>query len=253
MPDNKLANRVAIISGAARGIGSAEARILVDAGANVVLGDLLDDSGTRLASDLNARRGQTCARYVHPDVTRFNDWSDAVRIAEETFGPITILINNAGVSGRGGLEETSEAEWHHIIDTDLMSAWLGMKACIPAIRRAGGGSIVNTSSVYRLVASGAAAAYHAAKGGILMLWRAAAVEYARENIRVNCIHPGLVETPIPESLPRQWYDSILRQTPIGRAASADEIAKAVLFLVSDDASFVTGTGLVIDGGLTVSG
>ena len=126
-----------------------------------------------------------------------------MRITEETFGPLTILINNAGVSGRAGLEETSEAEWHRIFDTDVTSAWLGMKACIPAIRRAGGGSIVNTLSVYGLVASGAATAYHTAKGGILMLSCAAAVECAREGIRVNCIHPGLVETPMTASLPRE--------------------------------------------------
>src|ERR1700730_10335432 len=252
MPDNKLANRVAIISGATRGIGLAEARILTGAGANVVLGDLLDEAGTCLANDLNDLHGKICARYAHLDATRFTDWSDVVCIAEKTFGPLTMLINNAGVSGRGGLEETPEAEWHRIIDNDLTSAWLGMKACIPAIRRAGGGSIVNTSSVYGLVASGAATAYHTDKGGILMLSRAAAVEYAREGIRVNCIHPGLVETPMTASLPREWYDSILKQTPLRRPASADEIAKAVVFLVSDDASFVTGTGVVIDGGWTAT-
>jgi NAD(P)-dependent dehydrogenase (short-subunit alcohol dehydrogenase family) len=138
----------------------------------------------------NTERGEACARYVHLDATRFTDWSDAVRVAEDSFGPLTTLVNNAGVSGRRGVEETSETEWHHIIDTDLMSAWLGMKACIPAIRRAGGSAVVNTSSVYGLVASGAAAAYHAAKGGILMLSRAAAVEYASQGSRVNCIHPG---------------------------------------------------------------
>jgi NAD(P)-dependent dehydrogenase (short-subunit alcohol dehydrogenase family) len=249
---HNLSHLVAIVSGAARGIGAAEARALIDAGARVVLGDLLDDPGARLANEFNAERGESCARYVHLDATQFTDWSDAVRVAEDTFGLLTTLVNNAGVSGRQGVEETSEAEWHRVINTDLMSAWLGMKACIPAIRRAGGGAIVNTSSVYGLVASGAAAAYHAAKGGILMLSRAAAVEYASQRIRVNCIHPGLIETPMTASLPRPWYDAILRQTPMGRAARADEVAKAVLFLVSDDASFITGTGLVIDGGWTAT-
>lgn len=160
---NNLSHLVAIISGAARGIAAAEARALVDAGARVVLGDLLDDPGAQLVNAFNAEHGESCARYVHLDATQPTDWSEAVRVAEDSFGPLTTLVNNAGVSGRHGVEETSEAEWHRIIDTDLMSAWLGMKACIPAIRRAGGGAIVNTSSVYGLVASGAAAAYYAAR------------------------------------------------------------------------------------------
>lgn len=162
-----LPHVVAIVSGAARGIGAAEAQALVHAGACVVLGNILDDQGEHLARVLNAARSEVCARYVHRyvhlDVTRLADWMEIVATAHDAFGRLTTLVN-AGVSGRRGLEDTSEEEWHRVINTDLTSAWLGMKACIPAIRSAGGGAIVNTSSAYGLVASGAATAYHAAKG-----------------------------------------------------------------------------------------
>jgi 3alpha(or 20beta)-hydroxysteroid dehydrogenase len=247
-----LVNAVAVVSGGARGIGAAEARALIQSGACVVIGDVLDEEGERLARDLNVRENNRRACYVHLDVTEMSDWARAVATAHEMFARLTILVNNAGVSGRLGLEETSEEEWHRVIDTDLTSAWLGMKACIPSIRAAGGGAIVNTSSVYGLVASGAATAYHAAKGGVLMLTRAAAVQYTADHIRVNCIHPGLIDTPMTATLPRPWHDAIMKQTPMGRAARHEEVASAVVFLVSNDASFITGAGLIIDGGWTAT-
>lgn len=244
-----LRNKVAIVSGAARGIGASEVRLLVGHGVRVVLGDLLDDLGETLAQELSTDHDAP-AVYVHLDATKADDWARAVQTAEDRFGRLDILINNAGVHGRLGLEETTVEEWHRVIDNDLTTAWLGMKACIPAFRRAGGGAIVNTSSVYGMVASGKATAYHAAKGGVLMLSRAAAVEYAQENIRVNSIHPGLIETPMTATMPQEWQQRLRELTPMKRMASADEVARAAIFLVSDDASFITGTQLVIDGGLT---
>jgi cyclopentanol dehydrogenase len=241
-------SKVALVTGASRGIGTSEVRLLAAKGARVLATDILDDLGAALAKEISAN-GATAA-YVHLDATRTADWARAVERAVEMFRQLDILINNAGVHGRLGLEETSEEEWHRVLDNDLKTAWLGMKHCIPVMRRCGGGAIVNTSSVYGLIASGKATAYHAAKGGVLMVSRAAAVEYAQDGIRVNSIHPGLIDTPMTETLPSPWKASLLDATPMKRSASADEVARAAVFLVSDDASFITGTQLIVDGGLT---
>jgi len=246
----QLQGKVAIISGGARGIGAALATAFTNQGARVVIGDILDVPAQALVGMLNSTNADHPAAVIHLDATKMADWDAAVALAQDRFGKLTTLVNNAGVHGRLGLEETSEEEWHRVIDSDLTSAWLGMKACIPAIRRAGGGSIVNTSSVYGLIASGKATAYHSAKGGVLMLSKAAAVQYASENIRVNCIHPGLIDTPMTETLPPDWKESLLQMTPMKRFGQAEEVAQAVVFLVSDEASFITGASLVIDGGLT---
>jgi len=245
-----LVGKVAIVTGAARGIGASEARMLVARGAKVVLTDLLDDLGRDLARELSQDFGSGRAVYVHLDATRAVDWTNVVETAEREFGRLDILINNAGVHGRLGLEETTEVEWHRVIDNDLKTAWLGMRACMPAFRRAGGGAVVNTSSILGIVASGKATAYSAAKGGVLMVSKAAAVEYARDNIRVNSIHPGLIDTPMTATLPADLKKRVIESTPMGRAASPDEVARAALFLVSEEASFITGAQLMVDGGYT---
>ena len=245
-----LANKVAIITGGAHGIGAAEATAFVSAGAKVVVGDILDGEGAELEARLNAGGGKPRARYMRPDVTKSEDWQAALTLAEALFGPLNTLVNNAGVPARPGVEDTSEAEWDRTIDTDLKGTWLGMKLCIPALRRAGGGAIVNTSSTYALVASGKAAAYHSAKAGVLMLSRAAAVEYARENIRVNAILPGVIDTPRIATLAGDWRKFLIEHTPLNRLGRPEEIANAVAFLASDEASFITGASLVVDGGYT---
>lgn len=246
----RMANKVAIVTGAAHGIGAAEARALVEEGAMVVVGDILDDEGQATVETLNDGQKALRACYAHMDVTRLADWEAALRIAQTTFGPLTTLVNNAGFPGRAGVEDTTEENWDQTLAVDLKGTWLGMKACIPAMRAAGGGAIVNTSSTYGLVASGAATAYHSAKGGVVMLTKAAAVQYAKENIRVNCIHPGIVDTPRIATLAPDWKQSLLASTPMGRCAQPEEIAKGVLFLTSDEASYVTGASLIIDGGYT---
>ena len=245
-----LENKVAIITGGAHGIGAAIARIFVKRGAKVLVGDILDEPGAALASELNAGSKEPRAHYLHFDVTRQADWEDAIRVTEKLFGRLTTLVNNAGVPGRAGVVDTTEEQWDRTIDTDLKGTWLGMKMCIPVIKRSGGGAIVNTSSNYALVASGRAAAYHSAKAGVLSLSRAAAVEYARDNIRVNAVLPGVTDTPRIATLPPDWKQELLDRTPLNRLAHPDEVAKAFAFLASDDASYVTGTSLVVDGGFT---
>lgn len=245
-----LEGKVAIISGGAHGIGAAEARTFCRHGARVVVGDLLDDEGEALVREINQAQSADVSAYSHLDVRSGDSWQAVVHLAETRFGKLTTLVNNAGVPARSGLEETTEAEWNATIDVDLKGTWLGMKASIAAMKRAGGGAIVNTSSHYGLVASGRAMTYHTAKGGVLMLSKAAAVEYAAQNIRVNAIHPGLTDTVRIASMPPPWRQELLDSVPLRRIAAPEEVANAVLFLVSDLASYMTGASLVVDGGLT---
>jgi NAD(P)-dependent dehydrogenase (short-subunit alcohol dehydrogenase family) len=248
--DGLLEGRVAIISGATHGIGEAEARVFCRHGARVVIGGILDDEGHALVRELNAGADAPRAAYFHLDVRDSAAWDAAVQFAESRFGGLTTLVNNAGVPARSGIEDTTDAEWTTTIDVDVKGTWLGMKACIPAMRRAGGGAIINTSSHYGLVASGRAITYHTAKGGVLMLTKAAAVEYAGQNIRINAVHPGLTDTVRIASLPPAWRQSLLDSVPLKRIAAPEEVANAVLFLASDLASYMTGSSLIVDGGLT---
>jgi NAD(P)-dependent dehydrogenase (short-subunit alcohol dehydrogenase family) len=246
-----MTGKVALITGGAQGLGAAEAAKLLEWGARVVIGDLREEEGESFIArqERAGHRGQIA--FLRMDVTEMADWERAVDFAGSRFGSLTTLVNNAGFPGRPGVEGTTEEGWQKTIDVDLKGSFLGIKACVPTMRKAGGGAIVNTSSTYALVASGrGSTAYSAAKGGIIMLTKAAAVEYARENIRVNCIHPGIIDTPRNRSLSPDWLASLLRGTPMGRMAAPEEIANAVLFLASDASSYMTGTSLVVDGGYT---
>jgi len=244
----RLTGKVALISGAARGMGSTEARMFAAEGAQVVLADVRDTEGQAVAGEIGA-----AARYTHMDVTREDDWTRAVAFAEAEFGGLDTLVNNAGVLSMAGVEDTTEKEWDQVIDVNQKGVWLGMKAAVPAMRRRGGGSIVNISSLYGLIGSGAATAYQASKGAVRLLTKTAAVQYAAEGIRVNSVHPGLTTTPMVElGISPKDRAAIASLACIKREARPEEIGYAVLFLASDEASFVTGAELVVDGGYSTA-
>jgi cyclopentanol dehydrogenase len=186
-------------------------------------------------------------------VTRAQAWDDAVAAAEREFGPLTVLVNNAGVLSMLGVEDETEDGWQRVVDINQKGVWLGMRAAVPAMRRAGGGSIVNISSLYGLIGSGAATAYQGSKGAVRIITKTAAVQYAPENIRVNSVHPGITTTPMVEQgLPPEAREALTALTPLKREAKPEEVAYGVLYLASDEASYVTGAELVIDGGYSAA-
>ncbi len=249
--DLRLDGKVVLITGGAQGLGASHTEAFVRHGARVLVADIRDVEGEAFVVSLNDGAAAPRAHYVRLDVRDFAQWRHAVELAERVFGRLTTLVNNAGYPGRPGIEDTTEEGWSQTIDVDLKGTWLGMKACVPAFRRAGGGAVVNTSSLYGLLSSGhGSTAYGSAKAGVLMLGRGAAVEYATQNIRVNAVIPGVVDTPRNRSLSAEWLDALLNHTPMRRMARPEEISNAVVFLASDYASFITGTALVVDGGYT---
>jgi cyclopentanol dehydrogenase len=244
----RLAGKVALISGAARSQGEAEARLFVKEGAAVVVSDLLVEQGEKVAANLRAQGGQ--ATFVKLDVTSETDWRQAVDAAVRTYGKLDILVNNAGIFPIEGVEATSMELWNRVIAINQTGVWLGMKYAAPAMRQAGGGSIVNISSIAGLIGSGMATAYHGTKGAVRLLTKTAAVEYAKEKIRINSVHPGGVDTVMLDVLNPEGKRAATQAHPLGRLATADDVAYGVLYLASDEASFVTGAELVIDGGFT---
>jgi len=247
---DRLKGKVALISGGARGQGAAEARLFTAEGAKVVLGDVLDKQTNALAEEINKGGGKKLALPLHLDVTRASDWRAAVDACEHEFGGLDILVNNAGIANMKGVAETSEEEWDAVVNINQKGVWLGMKAAIPAMRKRGSGSIINISSIYGLIGSAGSAAYHGTKGAVRLLTKAAAVQYAPENIRVNSVHPGVIKTPMVEAIDDDLIAQITALAPMKRAGTAEEVAYVVLFLASNEASFVTGSEYVVDGGYT---
>ena len=244
----RLSGKVALISGAARGMGESEARLFAREGAQVVLGDILADQGRAAVENIPQQGGS--ATFVPLDVTREQDWQRAVETAEQTYGRLDILVNNAGIVRMAPLDETSLEAWNEVIGVNQTGVFLGMKHAVPAMRRAGGGSIVNISSIAGLIGLPNIPAYQASKGAVRLLTKNAAVQYATDKIRVNSVHPGRIETPMTAPLAPERREMLLRLTPLGRDGTAEEVAYGVLYLASDESSYVTGTELVIDGGYT---
>ncbi|MCS6925191.1 MAG: glucose 1-dehydrogenase [Candidatus Binatia bacterium] len=244
----RLAGKVALISGAARGMGECEARLFAREGARVVLGDILEEQGQQVAREIVQQGG--AATFVRLDVTVEADWQRAVAVAEQTYGKLDILVNNAGIVRMAPLEETSLEAWHEVINVNQTGVFLGMKYAVPAMRRAGGGSIINISSIAGMIGLPNIPAYQASKGAVRLLTKHAAIQYAKDGIRVNSVHPGRIETPMTANLAPERREMVLRLTPMGRDGKPEEVAYGVLYLASDEASFVTGAELVIDGGYT---
>ena len=235
----RVDNKVALITGGARGMGAADARMLVREGAKVVIGDILDDEGTALADELGE-----AARYMHLDVTSADEWAAAVETALSSFGKLNVLVNNAGIVQLGPLKTLDVARWQQVLDVNLTGPMLGTKSVIQPMIDAGGGSIINVSSIEGLRGAAYVHSYVASKWGLRGLTKSSALELAGHNIRVNSIHPGFIRTPMTKHLPDDMV-----QAPLGRPGTPDEVATFVVFLASDESSFSTGSEFVVDGGL----
>ena len=244
----RLAGKVAIISGAASGMGAEEARLFAREGARVVVADVLDEDGQAVADEIAAGGGE--ALFVHTDVTSEADWQRVIDAAVERFGRLDILVNNAGLSSTSVRDPLDSDGWRRIMDVNATGVFLGTKYAIPAMRQAGGGAIVNISSIMGFVGGeGGHPAYHASKGAVRIFTKATAVRYGPDGIRVNSVHPGFLP-PMRSGRPRNEaaMQEIVNQTPLRRTGEPIEVAYGVLVLASDEASFITGTELVIDGG-----
>ena len=266
---SRLDGKVALISGAARGIGGETARLMAQAGAKVVIGDVLDDVGRQTVSAINATGGQ--AEYVHLDVTKEHDWTNAVDVAVSKFGKLDILVNNAGIFIGKGIEDISLAEWDKLVAVNMTGVFLGTRFAIQALREAAkssehGSAIVNLASIAGIVGSQLDPLYSMTKGGVTLFTKSAALEFGRKGyrIRVNSIHPGVIQTDMGTQTfvsraqrsgsndTAAIQQSVTDNVPWGRLGVPMDIAKGIVFLASDDAAYMNGAGLVVDGGVTAA-
>ncbi|MGE4365468.1 MAG: glucose 1-dehydrogenase [Mycolicibacterium sp.] len=240
----RVDGKLALISGCAQGMGAADARALIAEGAKVVNGDILDDKGKALADEINAETPDSI-RYVHLDVTQADQWEAAVATAVDAFGKLNVLVNNAGTVALGQIGQFDMAKWQKVIDVNLTGTFLGMQASVEAMKTAGGGSIINISSIEGLRGAVMVHPYVASKWAVRGLTKSAALELGSHNIRVNSVHPGFIRTPMTKHFP----DNMLR-IPLGRPGQPEEVATFVVFLASDESRYATGAEFVMDGGLT---
>ena len=245
----RLDGKVAIISGGAKGQGAEEARLFAQEGAKVIIGDILDREGMQIESEIAEQGGE--AKFVHLDVSSEEDWSRTVDLSMSEYGRLDMLVNNAGILLMKGLEETSGQEWDNIQNINSKGVFLGSKTVIPAMRESGGGSIVNISSIAGLIGS-KFTAYGASKGLVRTLTKSVAVNHGHEGIRCNSVHPGIIETDMVSEMigSQEGREYQLNRTPLKVIATSRDVALGVLYLASDESRYVTGSELVIDGGIT---
>ena len=242
----RLADKVALITGGARGQGEAEARLFVAEGARVVIGDMLEDEGRKLAAELG-----DAAVFQRMDVTQEADWQAAVKTAQSRFGRLDILVNNAGILRMAPMEDMSLAEYRKVIEVNQVGTWLGMKSAAPALKAAGNGAIINISSVGGMEGISGGSAYVASKFAVRGMTKVAALELGRHGIRVNSVHPGGVDTVMarPSELADMDPSDLYRTLPLGRIGRPTEIAELVLFLASEQSAYCTGSEFIADGGM----
>jgi NAD(P)-dependent dehydrogenase (short-subunit alcohol dehydrogenase family) len=244
----RLEGRVALVTGAASGIGRATAERLASEGATVVVTDVQDEAGEQAAASI--RDSGAAASFLHLDVADEDDWSRVVERVLSDHGRLDVLVNNAGLGDLATIEETSLPDWERTIAIDQTGVFLGMRASAEALKASGHGSVVNISSIFGTSGGfGTSPAYHAAKGAVRTLTKNVALHWATEGVRVNSVHPGFIRTPIlDQARGTEVWEAMTASTPMGRLGEPEEIAAAVAYLASDDASFVTGLELYVDGG-----
>ncbi len=266
---NRLDGKTALLSGAARGIGGETANLMAQAGAKIVIGDLLDERGRQTVAEIEAAGGS--ARYVHLDVTSESDWTGAIETATSQFGKLDILVNNAGVFTGKGIEEVTMEDWNRLVAVNMTGVFLGTRMAIPALREAAkssehGSAIVNLASIAGIVGSQMDPLYSMTKGGVTLFTKSAALEFGRKGyrIRVNSIHPGVIQTDMGEQVfqararrvgtndTAPVRQAVTDTVPWGRLGVPMDIAKGIVFLASDDAGYMNGAGLIVDGGITAA-